>query len=116
MKTLKFVILFVALAALQPAFAQIKTLINAVETAPANIILPASNSGMMTFRPCAEECDEDYERVRVTPETTFSVNGGKVKWEDFRKSFPAIRQSDKGYALVSYDTTNKTLISLEIAG
>ena len=116
MKTLKYILLLVVLAGMQPAFAQIKTLINAVETAPANIILPASNSGMMTFRPCAEECDEDYERVQVTPETTFSVNGGKVKWEDFRKHFPTIRQSDKGYALVSYDTKNKTLISLEIAG
>lgn len=100
----------------QSATAQFETLVRAVEITPANIILPASNNGMMTFRPCAEECDKNHERVRVTPETRFSVNGSGTKWEDFRKAFPMISQSSKGYALVKYDTKNKTLISLEVAG
>ena len=86
-----------ALAVAQPAIAEFETLINAVETAPANIIIPASNNGMMTFRPCADECDRDYERVRVTPETKFSVDGARVKWEDFSKVFPAIRQGDRDF-------------------
>ena len=114
MKRLRQLALLAAIAGFQPAIAQIETIINAVETAPTNIILPASNNGMMTFRPCDGECDEDHLRVRVTPETEFSVDGSGVKWEDFRKMFPAVRQSDSGYALVSYDTKNKVLISLEV--
>lgn len=115
MKILRCIILFAVIVAVQPAIAQIETLINAVETAPSNIILPASNSGMMTFRPCADECDKEHERVRVTPESRFVINGAKVKWEDFRKEFPTIRQLEKGYALVSYDTKNNTLVSLEVS-
>ena len=114
MKTFKRLVLLATIACFQPAVAQIETVINAVETAPTNIILPASNNGMMTFRPCDGECDEDHMRVRVTPETKFSVDGSGVKWEDFRKMFPAVRQSDSGYALVSYDTKNNVLISLEV--
>ena len=115
MKTLRRLLLLAAIAGFQPAVAQIETVINAVETAPVNIILPASNSGMMTFRPCDGECDKEHVRVRVTPETKFSVDGSGVKWEDFKKVFPTMRQSDSGYALVSYDTKNKVLISLEVS-
>ena len=115
MKTFKRLLLLAAIASFQPAIAQIETVINAVETAPANIILPASNNGMMTFRPCDGECDKDHVRIRVTPNSEFSVNGSGVKWEDFRKMFSTVRQSDSGYALVSYDTKNKVLISLEVS-
>ena len=115
MKTLKYIAILLVAVGITPAAAQLKTVINAVETAPSNIILPQSNSGMMTFRPCADECDEDHERVRVTPETQFSIDGSRVKWEDFRKHFPSIRQSDSSYALVSYETDTNVLVSLEVS-
>lgn len=115
MKIFKRLLLLAAIAGIQPAIAQIETVINAVETAPANIILPASNNGMMTFRPCDGDCDKDHVRIRITPDSEFSVDGSGVKWEDFREMFPAVRQSDSGYALVSYDTRNKVLISLEVS-
>ena len=51
MKTLKYIVILAAIAGVTPAIAQLETVINSVETAPANIILPASNNGMMTFRP-----------------------------------------------------------------
>ena len=115
MKTIKRLLLLVAIAGFQPAVAEITTLIEAVETAPSSIILPASNNGMMTFQPCDGACDEDHVRLRLTPKTKFSVDGSGVKWEDFRKVFPSVRQSDSGYALVSYDTKNNVLISLEVS-
>ena len=114
MKTIKRLLLLVAIAGFQPALAEITTLIDAVETAPSNIILPASSNGMMTFRPCDGECDKEHIRLRVSPGAKFSVDGSAVKWEDFKKVFPSVRQSDGGYALVSYDTKNKVLISLEV--
>ena len=115
MKTIKYIAILLGVAGVTPAAAQLKTVINAVETAPSNIILPQSSSGMMTFRPCADECDKDHERVRVTPETKFSIDGSRVKWEDFRKQFTTIRQSDSSYALVSYETDTNVLISLEVS-
>ena len=115
MKTSGYLLAIAILFATQAALAQFDTLIRAVEVAPSNIILPASNSGMMTFRPCAEDCDEDYDRVRVTPDTTFTIDGTSVRWESFRKVFPTISLNGKGYALVRYDTKNKTLTSLEVA-
>ena len=50
----------------------------------------------------------------MTPETKFTIDGSGVKWDDFRKEFLVIRQSDSSYALVSYDTKNNVLISLEV--
>ena len=62
----------------QPALAQLKTLMNAVETSPANIILPGNTNGMVTFRPCDNKCDEEYKRASLNADTRFTVDG---KWE-----------------------------------
>jgi len=112
MNSIRTITLLLALGITSAATAQIRTLVEAVETAPENIILPASANGMMTFRGCSDECDKEYQRVQLTPESRFSVDGRTVKFEDFRREFVAIKRSDKSYALVSYDTTNGTLTSL----
>ena len=85
-----------------PAMAQTQIVINAIETSPANIILPANTSGMMTFRPCAEECEKDYKRVQLSATTTFSVNGKAVKFDEFRRKFAIIKRAATSYALVTY--------------
>lgn len=103
------------LMASQLAFAQIKTLINAVETAPANIILPGDTSGMVTFRPCSGQCDKDYKRVSLSAQTRFTVDGKAVKYDDFRRDFAIIKRADSSYALVSYDTETNTVISIQLA-
>ena len=108
------IIWLLAIFAMQPATGQIETLLRAVELSPSNIILPPSENGMMTFRPCAGECDVDFVRVQVTPGTKFSINGKGVKWEVFRKEFPALRTVEGAYALVSYDTKKNMLVSLEV--
>ncbi len=99
-----------------PTMAQTQIVINAIETSPANIILPANTSGWVTFRPCAEECDKDYKRVKLSPRTTFSVNGKTVKFEEFRRNFAIIKRAETSYALVSYDTDTNTVISIQLAG
>ena len=101
-----------------PAMAQtqIVTVIDAIETSPANIILPANTSGMMTFRPCAEECKKDYKRVQLSAGTTFSVNGKAVKFDEFRRSFAIIKRAATSYALVTYEVETNKLISIHLAG
>ena len=101
-----------------PAMAQtqIVTVIDAIETSPANIILPANTSGMMTFRPCAVECEKDYKRVQLSAGTTFSVNGKAVKFDEFRRKFAIIKRAATSYALVTYEVKTNRLISIQLAG
>lgn len=106
------------LAASQATIAEfeIVTLVRAVELSPSNMILPATTNGMMTYKPCAGECDDEYERARLTAETTFSVEGKSVKFDDFRVKFAAIRKEEDSYALLSVDTKTKTVTNVDIAG
>ena len=69
----------------------------------------------MTYRPCADECDADYERVRLTPETTFSIDGTAVKFEAFQKEFAIARGSDDGYALLSVEVKTRTVTNIDIS-
>lgn len=99
----------------QFAFAQLVTEINAVEASPANIILPAGTDGMMTFRPCEGECEDDYIRVRLSANTKFTVDGKAVKYTHFRREFATIKRNDMSYALVTYEIETNTVTSIQIA-
>ena len=115
MKT-RTILTAVALFVTQSAFADrvIVTEVEAVELSPSNIILPGSVNGMMTYRPCAGDCEEEYERARLTETTTFAVNGEAVRWEDFRVDFMTMRTADDSYALVSVDLRTNTVTSIRI--
>lgn len=110
-------LVIVGLGLCQPAYAnfEIVTLVNAVETSPSNIVLPASTNGVVSFRPCDGECDAEYERVRLTETTTFVVDGETVKFEAFRNAFAVIKGNKDSYGLISYDTKTKTVTSIDIA-
>ncbi len=94
-----------------PAFA----LIDAIELTPDNIILPATGSGTMTFRPCTGECDKDHMRARLTAETRFLVDGRAVQFDEFRRDHATLRRSKDSYALVSYETETNTVTKIEIS-
>lgn len=110
-------LIILALAFCQPAIAdyELVTLIDAVEMSPANMIMPATVNGMMTYKPCADECDIEYERARLTENTTFTVQGQRVKFDDFTKILNSIKQRESSYALVSVETKSKTVTSIDIA-
>jgi len=95
----------------QPAFA----LIDAVETSPGDIILPATVNGTMTFKPCVGDCDLEHKRARLTVDTKFTVNGRAVKFDYLRREFATIKLSEKSYALVSYDTETNTVTKIDIS-
>lgn len=94
-----------------PAFA----LIDAIELAPDNIILPATINGWVTFKPCVNECDKEHKRARLTADTQFIVDGKTVKFEEFRRGHATIRHSEESYGLVSYDTDTITVTRIEIS-
>ena len=105
------------MACCMPAFAdfELVTLVNAVETSPVNIILPATTNGMMTYRGCSAECDKEYERARLTDNTSFTVNGKAVKFDDFRVVYTEIKYLENSYALVSVDMKTGTVMSINLA-
>ena len=110
-------LIIIALACCAPALAEFElvTLVNAVETAPANIILPASLNGMVTYRPCAEACDEEYERARLTADTKFTIDGTAVNYADFKTFFAEVRHAENSYALVSVDIARVIVTSIDLA-
>ncbi len=114
---IKTLLITIALACCPPVLADFEmvTLVNAVETAPANIILPASANGMVTYRPCAEKCDEKHERARLTADTSFTVEGKTVKYDELRKVHAEIRSSADSYALISVDVARITVTSIDLA-
>lgn len=113
--TVRALLITAALLLSQSVFAQIETIVDAVEASPANIILPAGTDGMMTFRPCGGECDRDYIRVRLSADTRFTVDGRAVKYADFRREFAIVKGNALSLALVTYETGTKTVTSIQLA-
>ena len=110
-KTLIATLLLVCL----PAYAQMVTVVDAVETTPNNIILPATINGMVTFKPCVGECEKEHKRARLTANTRFMVGSVAVKFDEFRRKFLAKSHNDESYALVSYEIKTNTVTRIEIS-
>lgn len=95
------------------ATADIVTLMDAVETSTANLSVPTASNGNLSFKPCADGCDEII-RVRLTAETSFVLNGVSMEFIDFRREFYKLQRGSEDYALVSYDTRTNTITSVRV--
>ena len=109
-----FLGLIIAFAGAANAQFTFKTEIDAVEVAPANIILPSTASGMVSFKPCDGECSEPYVRIQLSPNTRFSMDGELLKFSDFRREFATMRRSSTSYALINYDVNTNTATNIEV--
>ena len=94
--------------------ADIFTIVDVVETSTANVNVPTTINGHLTFRPCADQCEADYVAIRLTPETQFVVRGQPVSFADFRRAHAAMRAGKDDYALVSYDTEKRVVTSVRL--
>ncbi len=108
------IVSILALALCVSATADIVTVIDAVETSAANVNVPTSTNGQLSFKPCAEACDEKFISVRLTPATRFVVRGQQLNFADFRREFYKLRRGDDDYALVSYDTEKRLVTSVHL--
>ena len=108
-------ILMAALVLLaQPALGQYELVEMAVETSAKSLSIPVSVNGVLGFEePCPGECDEN-KRMRLTPATTFFVDGKAVKFDEFRKRYAAMRLTDDSYSLVNYDVETETVTRVKI--
>jgi len=110
------VVAALAVAPIAAADLEIVTQVRAIELSPSNMILPGTTNGMMTYRPCAGECDKDYKRARLTDATRFSIAGKPVKYADFLKRLALIKNGAESYALISVDLNTKTVTGINIKG
>lgn len=108
-------LLFVAVLIVSDfAIGDIVTKIEAVEVTASNISFPSTPNGQLLFRPCAGECEEQYKIVRLTPESEFVVGGLRMKFSEFRQQFYGLVNRNEAYALVSFDTDQKTVTSIRL--
>ena len=114
---IKTLLIITALACCPPALAEFETvvLVNAVETAPGNVILPASVNGMVSYRSCDKKCDEEYERARLTSDTNFIVMGKAVKFEDFKRAHAEFKNVAESGAFISVDVARITVTEIALA-
>ncbi len=110
---LRQIILVTFLSISVPAVAEIVTLIDAVETSTANLTVPTASNGNLSFKPCADVCEEII-RVRLTPETSYVLNGVAMEFIDFRREFYKLRRGSEDYALVSYNIARNTVTSVRV--
>ena len=118
MKTVRTLTLGILLALSATANAQYTFVkeVDAVELSPTFIVLPPTASGMMAFRDCdgVDTCNAPYVRVQIAPETTFTFNGERMKFEDFRRRFAATRMSRTSAALVNYNVKTNIATNVEV--
>lgn len=111
---LRILMAIAVLAVCWQARAEIRTVEAAVETVAANLRLPVSDNGRLSFRPCADVCSEDYVMARLTPATRFVVAGSVVEYIEFRKRFYNLKPGSDIYTLVRYDVTRSTVTSVKL--
>ncbi|MDZ7644011.1 MAG: hypothetical protein U5K76_07210 [Woeseiaceae bacterium] len=109
-------LLFFALAISLPGWAQLTTVVRAVEMSTANINVPTTPNGRLMFKPCSDTCDAAYQSARLTPDTSYEVNGERLDFIGFRNAFNNLQRGEDHYALVSYDAESNTVTSVQIAG
>jgi hypothetical protein len=114
MMDIRKILTILALALCGSATADIFTVVDAVETSTANVNVPTSTNGHLTFKPCADVCDEAFMAIRLTPETQYVIRGQRVNFADFRRMFNEMRRGKDAYALVSYDTEKRIVTSVRL--
>ena len=73
---------------------------------------PTTTNGIAVFKTC-EDCDR--LRVRVTESTGYSVNGGRVRLEDFRKAIAGVRDRDATTVILLHHLESDTVVSIDVS-
>lgn len=109
--TVRMMILALACGFSVPAAANFQIVSKAHEVSLADLRLPGSTSGTLTFKPCS---DCDYRTVRVTAATQYEVNGSAVPLEDFRKQLGNIRDRREETVTVLHHLESDTIKAVRI--
>lgn len=88
------------------AFADMRTVTEAFEVGLSDFRAPGADNGTLAFRPCS---DCDFETLRVTTQTRYSINGEAVTLNDFRQELQQARSNSKSMLIVSHNLDTDTV-------
>jgi hypothetical protein len=108
---IRTVVMALALGLSLPAAANFEIVSKAHEVSLTDLRLPASTSGTLTFKPCAE-CD--YKTVRVTARTEYEANRRRLELEDFRKQLGSIRNRRDATVTVLHHLESDTIKAVRV--
>lgn len=94
-----------------PAAANFEIVSKAHEVSLADLRLPGSTAGTLTFKPCR---DCDYQTVRVTAATQYEVNKQSVTLEAFRNQLASIRNRRETIVTVLHHLESDTVKAVRV--
>jgi hypothetical protein len=109
---IRIILVAIALGFGQVAAADFTTIERAYEVPLSLLRIPASTSGSVMFRECAQ-CEQFS--VPVTSNTEFSINGKAVLLRDFRKSLFKIRDRESEVITVRRNLQSNTITAVKLA-
>ena len=71
---------------------------------------PTTTNSRTAFTEC-EDCER--KRIRVTAATSYSINGERVRLEDFRKAVNQARDRDEKGVTVLHNLESDTVVSID---
>jgi len=79
-----------------------------------NFRAPTTANSSAAFKQC-DECDQ--QRVRVTESTSYSVNGKRVRLDDFRKAVSQSRDRDRDgkTVILLHHLESDTVVSIDVS-
>ena|SRR5690606_5707972 len=94
-----------------PAAANFEVVSKAHEVSLADLRLPGSTAGTLTFKPCR---DCDYQTIRVTAATQYEVNRQSVGLEAFRTQLSTIRDRREKTVTVLHHLESDTIKAVRV--
>lgn len=110
MKT-KIIISVLLLALALPAAAQFRTVQRAYEVKLADMRLPQSEAGTISFKSCSN-CE--FQTTRVNAETSWILNGQSISLVKFRDSIAAIENRQKASVTVLHHLENDRITKVTV--
>lgn len=94
------------------AYGQGQVVSQAYELYLSNFTAPTTANSGVSFREC-DDCDN--VRSRVTDATSYSVNGKRVRLEDFRKAVTQAHSPDETVVIVLHHLESDTVVSIDVS-
>ncbi len=111
MRSLRTLVIFVAVLASSAVLAEFRTIVRANEVILSELRLPASDNGIVIFRGCGA-CDQ--ESVNVSEATQYVLNGRVVSLSEFRRSLATVGSREQETAIVMHHLESDLITRISI--
>jgi len=110
MKNLLTITALLTLLAL-PALADFKTVSIAYEIKAQSLSVPTSQNSRIRFSEC-DDCES--KSARLTPSTSYTVNGRNVRFDKFRQTLRSLNDADTRPVILLHHLESDTVVSVSV--